>query len=180
MIEYNMTCPVCRSKLIRIGKGRLETLFEHVSNPNGLSSVKYKMGCSNRNCPTVGVVFWDCWGDLYIDDYSKYADLKSKSLYIDDNHSPFNSFGRKMNTEQTHKFEKVLFETKNRVFEVIYNIKSDYDGNIISKHPYIRILKKDIRDGSLIYGKAIPLTIAGWFKKIRARLLLKVIGGKHE
>lgn len=170
MTEYNMLCPVCKSKIIKIGEGRLETLDEHVFNANGVHPVTDKLGCSNSNCPTFGIVFWDCEGGLYSGkNWREAREIK----YIDDNDAPFGSYCRSSNVRFSHKFDKVIFKTRKFIYKIEYDIEADYNGNILKKRPILTIWKKDPENSGSTLKKRYPLTFYGWYRKIRSNIWYK-------
>jgi len=88
-----MKCPSCKSELIVSGQARLETVCEHVSNPNGIPSLKDKYICSDIDCETHNYgVCWNSGGE-------KYSEYPDNSIYADNNDAPFGSFQRKLNIE---------------------------------------------------------------------------------
>lgn len=60
-------CPVCGEELLVAGFSKLETLDEHVNNPNGEISLKHTLVCGNVSCPACIMDFgWDeCEQGLY-------------------------------------------------------------------------------------------------------------------
>lgn len=62
--EPKLKCPKCKSLLILSGMSRYQNLIEHVSDPNGLASVKEEYRCKNNCYPNR--IFWDWFGDVYI------------------------------------------------------------------------------------------------------------------
>lgn len=60
-----MRCPKCYSKLITEHQLPLETLLEHVSDPNGTPCLKDAYHCANHKCELYVIAIWDEWGDSY-------------------------------------------------------------------------------------------------------------------
>ena len=60
-----MRCPKCFHTLQVTGQARLETLLEHVSDPNGIPSMKDVYGCVNTKCEKHHSGRWDEWGASY-------------------------------------------------------------------------------------------------------------------
>lgn len=77
LIEYGderPTCPFCGHPLVQEGQERLESLCEHVGNPNGIPSYKNVGVCKNEKCKFGKFQIWD-WdsGEQYSSDfYSEY------------------------------------------------------------------------------------------------------------
>ena len=91
-----MECPACHTVLAKGEMLQMQTLVEHVLNPNGEPSWKQSFHCPNASCPTFEVEYWNEFGETYTHDF-----LKSREIcYIDNNRSPFNSFERELNTTQ--------------------------------------------------------------------------------
>lgn len=87
-------CPSCRQLLEEAGPKPLETLSEHVSNPNGPVSLKMSYRCSGAECPTreAGII-WNSDGERY---GSFSFDHKK---FIGENDGPFGTISRKLNVE---------------------------------------------------------------------------------
>lgn len=61
-----MKCPICKTELKVTGQARLETLIEHVEDPNGIPSMKNKYQCPNENCiANQDELVWDEYGEYY-------------------------------------------------------------------------------------------------------------------
>ena len=94
-----MKCPCCKTELLAWKRLPLETLEEHVMDPNGIPTIKTAYRCPNIKCPTNGEkftaepkVFWNEDGELYGD---------SKGItFIDNNNAPFGTMWRKLNSEK--------------------------------------------------------------------------------
>lgn len=134
MENDKMRCPICKSELIVTGQERLETLLEHVSNPNGTPCLKNKFECSNESCSSKNVVFWNEGGELYIhkneNAYEKYNVLE----FIDKNNGSFGTISRKINIEIGKNDENFYFNKngKYRIF-VKYKYMSNENGDILNR-----------------------------------------------
>jgi len=64
-----MNCPFCGDILKIGGMKRIETLIEHVSDPNSEPTEKVFYVCE---CGETENCFWDEFGDFYVKDYDKY------------------------------------------------------------------------------------------------------------
>lgn len=62
-----MRCPFCFHKIVVTHQARLETLVEHVSDPNGEPSLKDAYQCVNLFCKMWKSCAWDESGDFYGD-----------------------------------------------------------------------------------------------------------------
>lgn len=152
-----MLCPICKAQLIVTGQECFETLFEHVSDPNGTPSVKDKFECSNNFCSSKNVVFWNENGELYVNYncFKKSNDLK----FIDKNNGPFGTTSRKTNVEVCKNDENFYFNKngKYRIF-IEYKYTSNKNGDILSrKRKYqLHIYNKEM-DGYIQYMSGIRL-----------------------
>ncbi len=138
-----MKCPICRGLLEVTGQERLETLDEHVCNPNGEISMKDVYQCVNKDCIAKhdGLV-WNSEGDLYSYNVKGHKEYP----FIDNNDGPFGSYMRKARVEIYKKDENFyLFKSKKFDIEVKWIYKSDDDGNILSKRPSFWMWKSDKR-----------------------------------
>lgn len=70
-----MRCPLCKNELAFFGVKRVETLDEHVFNPNGDGSDQDTVICRTPNCLARDLVFYDESGDLYVEDYDRFRTL---------------------------------------------------------------------------------------------------------
>jgi hypothetical protein len=138
-----MLCPCCKSELIPNGMKPLETLEEHVCDPNGIPSMKMSYRCSETDCDTnTSEICWDETGGLYSKSYASSRDVK----FIDNNDAPFGTFGRQMNVEIDRNDRKNLFTVpywpmKGWSCYREYNYKSNEDGDILgrkSKYSWVR------------------------------------------
>jgi len=130
-IEKQMKCPRCKSDLVQGKDMPLETLSEHVCDPNGTPCMKPSYHCSNPNCEAGHEhVIWDQDGETY-----GGRDIK----WIDDNNAPFGSFQRKCNVEIYKKDENYqlcripCWPLKDWKVKVNYYYGSNEDGDILSR-----------------------------------------------
>jgi len=134
-------CPKCKCLLKEWKMIRVETLDEHVTNPNGIPSKKMVYICSDAKCLSRKMgVFWNYVGELYSKKYIR--DMDEVIKWINNNDAPFGTFQRRANVEIYKKDEnKYLF-----TFPIIkwfplsgwkirleYRYKSNDDGDILSR-----------------------------------------------
>jgi hypothetical protein len=127
-----MRCPVCKGEIQITGQERLETLIEHVCDPNGEVGFKDKYECLNKTCPAIGKIFWNSYGE-------RYGEL-DKSFFIDKNDGPFGSIERRLNAENNGphwSFSCPLFWIQFKIRCV-----ADTDGRILSRKPSISFFTK--------------------------------------
>ena len=135
-----MRCPCCRTELIVKQQMRLQTLDEHVCNPNGEPSLKNAYECSNKDCPSVPpALVWDEFGDLYVTGENFCA---SKDIpFINNNNAPFGSFTRKWNVERddirSKPFVIPCWPLKDWNVHFCCHRLADEDGNVIAKRHYL-------------------------------------------
>ncbi len=60
-----MKCPKCKHELEVTRQERLETLGEHVCDPNGTPSLKDLYQCVNIKCKCFRAFGWNTWGFLW-------------------------------------------------------------------------------------------------------------------
>jgi hypothetical protein len=137
-----MKCPVCKTELVVWKRMRLETLDEHVSNPNGPVSLKSSFRCPSKTCEANDWildkprVFWNEIGDLYQWGQAKYP---LEIPFINNNNAPFGSFQRQMNVEIYKKDENKLllkipcWPLNGWKLRSRYSYKSNRDGDILSR-----------------------------------------------
>ena len=132
-------CPVCYDELKVTGQARLETLNEHISDPNGTSSMKDKYECVNVGCLAfIHKAFWNEDGEYYI------RDFKAKIDFIADNNAPFGSSQRQMNVEIYKKDENyILLNLYYFKIKVKFDYKSNENGSILKRKRRFLILKRD-------------------------------------
>jgi hypothetical protein len=96
------SCPICGKELVYTGDEKLETLNEHVSDPNGEPVLKFCFKCPWDCCLANILNFsWSSEGGLYMTgNYTNTNQIKFK----DDIHSSIGSFDREM--DETRAQEK--------------------------------------------------------------------------
>lgn len=114
-------CPICKKSLIFGGRSHLETLDEHVCDPNGRTSKKDYYKCSDESCSGNKMKWLDSGEGPYAD-----WGLIKESKFIKNNSSPFNTFHRAMNASR----EKTLLRFGIKKFEILFQItpKANNDG----------------------------------------------------
>jgi len=127
-----MKCPVCKFELYIFDQLRVQTLSEHVCDPNGEPCKKNVWKCSNPKCSTheYGVI-WNDDGELYSDKFFKEGELK----FINDNDAPFGSYSRQANVEI---YKKGMPKTDIKICKIgkitylkEYWYKSNEDGDVL-------------------------------------------------
>ena len=149
--DKDFKCPFCKSPLYISETKRIQTLIDHVSDPNGDGSMQEIYACSNKECKSNEsdvLIRWDWYGDLYFfgENYERYREVE-KSIVND---APYGTSSRKSNIEI---YKKGL---KPRSFEVypkwfLFNFgffiehiyEADYDGNVLKRKYKLKFLKKD-------------------------------------
>ena len=138
-----MKCPSCESELVVIGQARLETICEHVCDPNGIPSMKNEYKCSNISCDTHLLnISWNKEGELYCGVYDSNIDI----CYIGDNDGPFGTISRRFNVELYKngvKDKTELFEVFGYKFTIRHKYTADEDGNVLSKGYKLEIWRRD-------------------------------------
>ena len=125
-----MNCPVCKTKLETHRQERLQSLVEHVFDPNGTPTMKHVYECPNKKCDTHGVVFWNDLGELFTDEHKMANEIK----YIDNNDAPFGTPNRAINIEVCKKDEnKTILNLGFIRLEKIWQYNADWDGNILKR-----------------------------------------------
>lgn len=141
-----MKCPCCRTELIVKRQMRLETLEEHVCNPNGEPSLKNAYECSNRDCPSVPpALVWDEFGSLYVTGKDFYT---SKGIpFINNNNAPFGSFERRWNVERDDirngSFIIPCWPLKGWSVHFYCHRLADENGDVIAKKHYLCWVRPD-------------------------------------
>jgi hypothetical protein len=136
-----MLCPICKSELIVTGQAQLETLDEHVCNPNGEVSFKNKFECSSPICQSHGKIIWNEWGELY---HQEGCSFNEKFNFVDNNDAPFGSFQRCCNVEiYKHDEDFCLCKILGRQVWVRYHYKSNENGDILKRWWKFEIITKD-------------------------------------
>ena len=139
-----MKCPVCKTELAPGEMLRLETLEEHVCDPNAEPALKQSYHCSNPDCSAEGSgIIWNRNGERY---------GAGKLEWIDGNDAPFGSFERKMKVEIYKTDENYFLGTipcwplKGWRVKVVYNYKSNEDGDILKRRARLEWHRPE-RDG---------------------------------
>jgi len=136
-----MKCPCCKSELVEWKQLRLETLEEHVFDPNGNPSLKMAYRCSDEACVTNPNIYWNEFGERY--------GGESAIPFIDDNDAPFGSFQRKCNVEIYKKDENKHLCTfpcwplKGWKVRSNYSYQSNEDGDILSRKLKLEWIRPD-------------------------------------
>lgn len=109
MEEKVFKCPLCHEELVPNGFQRIETLMDHVCDPNGEGSFQETFACPNRKCSSHGVVFYDNYGEVYVDDWGAWKDSFSDEERDEMKSGPLGSLQRSYYDKQrrikkhTHK-----------------------------------------------------------------------------
>ena len=138
-----MLCPSCKTFLEVTGQERLETLTEHCFDPNGVPSLKDVYECLNPKCGCFTVCMWDYEGAVYTQKgmYKEYKTVE----FIDNNTGAFGSFTRQVNVEISKHDEDIRLPFFfGYVFVIAYKYKSNEDGDILSKKPFLQIIKNGV------------------------------------
>lgn len=158
-MNEKMYCPVCRKELIVWKNLPLETLGEHVSDPNSEPCEKPAMICSDTSCFThkLGMMWDDIEGGLfYSGKYPTKGELAAMIIshpFIDGNNAPFGSFNRKWNAEKRaeEKANKHIFTFPKWLWKPLNGMKvytnwvydADYDGNIKNRNFGLKWIRID-------------------------------------
>ena len=181
-----MLCPACRNELIITGQEQLETLDEHICNPNGEVSFKDTYECLNKDCQTFQIAMWGPDGELYSnysrnlsdEEFSKIHNQFKNIKYIDNNSGPFGTFERQLNVEiRKHDEDHPLFgiKTERGYIQVKYLYKSNKNGDILSKKRSYEIwLKKKDLSGLTLYISGIRMFLY-MIRHFRSKLACKTI-----
>jgi hypothetical protein len=125
-----MKCPVCKSDLKLSGQLYLETLDEHVLNIE--PELKDNYICSNMDCQSHKFkIHWNEFGE-------RYSGFGCDKIFIDNNDAPFGSLWRKINAQHKED-ENIRIKFFNVMFEIDWDYLADFDGNIISKKPSLKL-----------------------------------------
>lgn len=141
-----MKCPNCKTELEVTGQERLETLSEHVSNPNGTPSLKNLWQCVNTDCKCFRAFGWNDDGEFYSGDY--YSRVR-EVFRRDESMSAIGSFSRKLDVEVSKMGlpkRKYLHPAWMLWFFqpfIEWHGIADEDGNILKRWFTIEILRKD-------------------------------------
>ncbi len=141
-----MLCPVCRSPLVEHEPQRLQSLSEHVSDPNGEPSLKMAFVCMDPACLShKSEMRWTDSGE-------RYGGFDFEGKFIGDNDAPFGTYQRQANVEiykQGLKEYRTLCTIGDIRFDLEYHYRSNQNGDVLGRSWSLRKLKKE--RGSLIY-----------------------------
>lgn len=155
----NMQCPVCRKTLVVWKNLRLETLGEHVCDPNGEIAEKPALRCPDENCATrkVGCIWDNVEGGLFYEGKFLTTEEKDAVPFIDGISAPFGSFDRGWATAKKAeaKANKKLFTfpkwfpgvLSEMEVHTAWTFQADDQGKITSRHFGLNWLRLDIRGG---------------------------------
>lgn len=59
-------CPKCKSELIIDGQARMQSLIDHVTDPNGDVPLSNRWVCPNEKCQLHSIAFWNSDGAYYL------------------------------------------------------------------------------------------------------------------
>lgn len=142
-----MLCPCCRALLEQGEMQRLETLSEHVFNPNGEVSLKPSYHCSNKQCKTHRFnIVWNSDGERYGRWDSEWKERMDDNDFIDGNDGPFGSISRQLNVTCYKKGlekDRTLFIIGDIRFVMEFEYEADTDGNVTKKSWNLRKWKRD-------------------------------------
>lgn len=140
-----MKCPKCQHDLAKTREERIQTMSEHISNPNGTPSLKSLYQCVNSDCQCFRAFGWDSEGDFYALKYYH----KVNDVFPDERYAAIGSFAKKMEVEVYGKGlpeKKYLHPALMLWFfqpYIEWHGISDENGNILKKWFTVGILKKD-------------------------------------
>ena len=144
--EVIMHCSICNAVLIVNGQARLETLDEHVCQPNEEVCLKDKYVCSNADClANKHGICWNYQGDMY-GGTELWVSKESKQIFIDGLTSAIPSNARKDEAEEgySHRIQpKTIFKTKKWHYTWEYQKTCDEDGKTLKVHRRLQIWQKD-------------------------------------
>lgn len=144
--DKTMRCSVCNKPLIIKGTARMETLVDHVCNPNREIPLSDKYVCSDVHCVTHGVVFWDYDGETFTE-HDKYEDYK-RIKYILDESSAMNSLSREISLSLKKKVKSIYLKDYRVDFETTHLY--DRADKIIDTHRGIVVNQLDKSMGGYI------------------------------
>jgi len=143
-----MLCPCCKSPLEEGGMKPLETLEEHVCDPNGPVSHKMSYRCSDPKCLTHKFnIIWNSNGERYGGWDKDWKEKFDDRNFIGENDAPFGTHCRKMNVEISKrgvKGERELFTINGIKFLQEFHYKADENGNVLGRSWRIVKWKKDV------------------------------------
>lgn len=179
LTDLRLKCPVCKKDLEEWEERRLQTLDEHICDPNGIPSLKMSYRCPDESCMTRQQgVFWNEDGELYTEEY--VMDIKTIIPFIDNNNAPFGSFQRQSNVEIFRDDKKLLFILPKWMPGILsemkimlkWNYKSDINGDVLKKRWVLKYLVKE-DDGYYYHNWGVHMLIFG----IKGILKARKIGG---
>ena len=144
-----MKCPICKTDLVITGSERLETICEHVSDPNGSVCEKDVFQCPNNNCKAneYGAV-WEERGEFFTYNMSWDRDKELEKCFIGENNGPFGTISRRLNVE-IYKcgLKNKVYYSPILTFWLLkpykeYWYKANKDGEILKSGWKIKFLKK--------------------------------------
>jgi len=157
--KENLLCPVCFNKLIVSGQERLETLSEHVCDPNETPSLKDKYICSKNGCVTrLYDCCWNDYGEYYggikkidenKDDYSDNSYHLDHEVFLNGIYDAINSGSRESSVNISGKnltrnvWMPEDFSIGKYTFKVEIKHKSNYRGEVLGIKRKIQLLKRD-------------------------------------
>jgi hypothetical protein len=89
----------------------VETLVDHVTDPNGEGSAQRTVICANAACKALGLVFYDEEGDLYVENYEAFNVLSNtdrKELHKGALGSHARDYSNKLDYEKCHTYKLPL------------------------------------------------------------------------
>jgi len=129
-----LKCPICKSNLFISGKARLQTLDEHVFDPNGEVSLKDVYSCVSLECDSHAFeVVWSKDGEMYARKFIP------SPIFINNNSAPFGTLMRKINVEIYKNDENLHLRFSKYHLELVWKYKADFDGNVLSKRPTFKL-----------------------------------------
>jgi hypothetical protein len=131
-----MYCPFCEKELVKDIERKYQSLNDYVCNPNAESyPLRMTFGCGcelGKNC------FWDKDGGLYVKEYTQA--LHDFTGYK----SAVGSIGRKIDIEiYKHDEDFQFLNLFGWRFKVEYHYESNYNGDILSRKPSIKVIRPD-------------------------------------
>jgi len=148
MNDIIILCPICKSELKPSSIKRVETLSEHVTNPNGIPSEKQLYNCPNDKCKShlYGIEWLDC-GEMISKTFFHDKDMG----FVNDNYAPFNTITRRLNVEiyKTNVRDKQMLHPILCLFllrpYIQHYYKADDDGNVLKHWTRVNFLRREGR-----------------------------------
>jgi len=177
--KEDFRCPICgpQVRLEWVGERRVETLMDHVCDPNGDGSIQDMYQCPIENCPAREWQF-DPFGDAYFvgDWENRHSLISIDDLAIDKNFAPFGSIRRRTNVENDKKGVKGTFlciwpkwYTLNWGLEIEWKYSADEWGKIQKRWLKFKGLRRT-KDGGCTLDNGVFNTIwrhLAWFRSCR-------------